>query len=114
MYLARDVLILAGLMALAAAVVASLFPAREGVSDVPACTDCLLKLRGGYAVVQEGDSAVLYLGTREVARLGWAYYGGRPLSVGDRVVCDPMYLYLAAGVAYVSCGEEVVIGRRLW
>ena len=38
----RDVLIFAGLAALAAAVIASLFPASEGVSAVPACSDCAL------------------------------------------------------------------------
>jgi hypothetical protein len=40
----RDILIFAGLAAFAAAVIASLFPAGEGVTAVPACSDCAFKL----------------------------------------------------------------------
>jgi hypothetical protein len=69
----RDVLIFAGLMALAAAVIASLFPVGEGVTPVPACSDCAFKLTGGYWIRQYGNYAALYLGTREAARYGWAY-----------------------------------------
>ena len=110
----RDILIFAGLMALAAAVVASLFPAREGVSPVPACSDCALKLTGGYWIRQYGNYASLYLGTREAARYGWAYVDGRPLSVGESVGCDPMYLWVLNGIAYVSCnGNSPAFGREV-
>jgi hypothetical protein len=109
----RDVLIFAGLMALAAAVIASLFPAWEGASPVPACSDCAFKLTGGYWMRQYGNYAALYLGTREVARYGWAYRAdGRPLSVGENVTCDPMYLWVIGGIAYVSCdGTPPKFGR---
>jgi hypothetical protein len=110
----RDLVIFAGLMALAAAVVASLFPAREGVSPAPACSDCALKLTGGYWIRQYGNYASLYLGTREVARYGWAYVDGRPLSVGESVGCDPMYLWVLDGLAYVSCnGNSPAFGREV-
>lgn len=82
----RDVLIFAGLAILAAAVIASLFPAGEGVTAVPACSDCAFKLTGGYWIQQCGNYAALYLGTREAARYGWAYRAdGRPLRIGESV-----------------------------
>lgn len=99
----RDLLILAGLTALAAAVIASLLPAYEGVSTVPACSDCTFKLTGEYRIVQHGNYASLYLGTREVARYGWAYAGGRPMREGEAVACSPMYVRVVGGLAYVSC-----------
>jgi hypothetical protein len=111
----RDVLIFAGLAALAAAVIASLFPAGEGASPAPACSDCAFKLTGGYWIRQYGNYAALYLGTREVARYGWAYNitEGRPLSIGENATCDTaMYLWVVGGVAYVSCdGTPPRVGR---
>ena len=110
----RDVLIFASLVALAAAVVASLFPVYEGVSPVPHCSDCAFKLTGGYRVVQYGNYASLYLGTREVARYGWAYVDGRPLHIGENFICNPMYIRVFGGVAYISCrGEEPRVGREV-
>ena len=112
----RDVLIFAGLMALAAAVIASLFPVYEGVSPVLHCSDCLFKLTGEYVVVQYGNYASLYLGTREVARYGWAYVDGRPLRSGEGVACapGPMYVWVFGGVVHISCrGEEPKIGREV-
>jgi hypothetical protein len=110
----RDILIFAGLAALAAAVIASLFPVREGVSAVPACSDCAFKLTGGYWIRQYDNYAALYLGTREAARYGWAYVDGRPLSVGEIAGCNPMYVYVLDGVAYVSCsGISPTFGRRV-
>jgi hypothetical protein len=110
----RDILIFAGLMALAAAVIASLFPAGEGASPVPACSDCAFKLTGGYWMRQYGNYAALYLGTREVARYGWAYIDGFPLSIGEIVGCDPMYVHVLGGVAYASCrGGDATFGRRV-
>jgi hypothetical protein len=80
----RDVLIFAGLAALAAAVIASLFPVGEGASPVPACSDCAFKLTGECWVLQHSNYASLYLGTREVVRYGWAYRAdGRPLRIGE-------------------------------
>jgi hypothetical protein len=90
-------------MAMAAAVIATLLPAREGVSAVPACSDCAFKLTGEYIIVQHGSYASLYLGTREVMRYGWAYAGGRPLREGESVACSPMYVRVVGGIAYVSC-----------
>jgi hypothetical protein len=111
----RDVLIFAGLAALAAAVIASLFPVREGASPVPACSDCAFKLTGGYWIRQYGNYASLYLGTREVARYGWAYNIAeeRPLRIGENATCDTvMYLWVINGVAYVSCdGKPPKLGR---
>ncbi len=110
----RDILIFAGLAALAAAVIASLFPVWEGVSPVPACSDCAFKLTGGYWIRQYGNYAALYLGTREVARYGWAYRAdGRPLSIGENATCGTaMYLWVFGGVAYVSCdGSPPRVGR---
>jgi len=110
----RDVLIFAGLVALAAAVIASLFPVREGASPVPACSDCAFKLTGGYWIRQYGNYASLYLGTREAARYGWAYRAdGRPLKIGENVTCGTaMYLWVVDGVAYVSCdGSPPRVGR---
>jgi hypothetical protein len=110
----RDVLIFAGLAALAAAVIASLFPVGEGVSAVLACSDCAFKLTGGYWIRQYGNYAALYLGTREVARYGWAYRAdGRPLSIGENATCGSvMYLWVINGVAYVSCdGSPPRVGR---
>ena len=111
----RDVLIFAGLVALAAAVIASLFPVWEGASPVPACSDCAFKLTGGYWIRQYGNYAALYLGTREVARYGWAYIDGFPLVVGEIVGCDPMYVHVLNGVAYVSCRgvDGSAFGRRV-
>jgi hypothetical protein len=100
----RDILIFAGLAALAAAVIASLFPAREVVTPVPACSDCAFKLTGGYWIRQYDNYASLYLGTRETARYGWAYVDGRPLRIGENATCDTaMYLWVVGGMAYVSC-----------
>ncbi len=111
----RDVLIFAGLAALAAAIIASLFPVGEGTSPVPACSDCAFKLTGGYWIRQYGNYASLYLGTREVARYGWAYNitEGRPLRIGENATCDTaMYLWVVGGVAYVSCdGSPPRVGR---
>jgi len=111
----RDVLIFAGLVALAAAVIASLFPVWEGASPVPACSDCAFKLTGGYWIRQYGNYASLYLGTREVARYGWAYRAdeGRPLSIGENATCGTaMYLWVINGIAYVSCdGSPPKFGR---
>lgn len=110
----RDVLIFAGLAILAAAVIASLFPAGEGVTAVPACSDCAFKLTGGYWIQQCGNYAALYLGTREAARYGWAYRAdGRPLRIGESAACDTaMYLWVFGGVAYVSCdGSPPRVGR---
>jgi hypothetical protein len=104
----RDVLVFAGLAALAAAVTASLFPVGEGASPVPACSDCAFKLRGGYWIKQYGNYASLYLGTREVARYGWAYVDGRPLGVGETAGCDPMYVHVLNGIAYISCRDGAV------
>ncbi len=111
----RDVLIFAGLVALAAAVIASLFPVGEGVSAVPACSDCAFKLTGGYWIRQYGNYASLYLGTREVARYGWAYVDGRTLGVGEAAGCDPMYVYVLNGMAYIICrsGDGPTFGRRV-
>jgi hypothetical protein len=108
----RDILIFAGLAALAAAVIASLFPAGEGASPVPACSDCAFKLTGGYWIRQYGNYAALYLGTREAARYGWAYVDGRPLSIGESVTCDPMYVHVLSGLAYVSCSDVTHTFRR--
>jgi len=109
----RDILIFAGLAALAAAVIASLFPAGEAVTPVPACSDCAFKLTGGYWIRQYGDYAALYLGAREVARYGWAYVDGRPLSVGESAACgSAMYLWVINGIAYASCdGSPPKFGR---
>ncbi len=110
----RDILIFAGLAALAAAVIAPLFPVGEGASPVPACSDCAFKLTGGYWIRQYGNYAALYLGTREVARYGWAYRAdGRPLSIGKNITCSPaMYLWVINGIAYVSCdGSPPRVGR---
>jgi hypothetical protein len=110
----RDILIFAGLAALAAAVIASLFPAGEGASPVPACSDCAFKLTGGYWIRQYGNYASLYLGTREAARYGWAYRAdGRPLSIGESATCGTaMYLWVINGIAYVSCdGSPPRFGR---
>ena len=109
----RDVLIFVGLAALAA-VIASLFPVREGASPVPACSDCAFKLTGGYWIRQYSDHASLYLGTREVARYGWAYVDGWPLGVGETAGCDPMYVHVLDGIAYISCrGGGSVFGKRV-
>jgi hypothetical protein len=110
----RDILIFAGLAALAAAVIASLFPAGEGASPVPACSDCAFKLTGGYWMRQYGNYAALYLGTREAARYGWAYRAdGRPLKIGENITCGTaMYLWVINGIAYVSCdGTPPRVGR---
>jgi len=110
----RDVLIFAGLIALAAAVIATLFPAREGASPVPACSDCAFKLTGGYWIRQYDNYASFYHGTREVARYGWAYIDGFPLNVGEIMGCDPMYVHVLGGAAYVSCsGVSPIFGRRV-
>jgi hypothetical protein len=111
----RDILIFAGLAALAAAVIASLFPAGEVVTPVPACSDCAFKLTGGYWIRQYDNYAALYLGTREAARYGWAYIDGFPLGVGEIMGCDPMYVHVLGGVAYISCrgGDGSTFGRRV-
>lgn len=116
MIAARDLATFAGVAALAAAFIASLFPVHEGVADVPACSDCAFKLTGPYALVQQNDSAVLVLGGRVLARYAWAYYAnGTALRPGENATCTPMYLWIISGVAYISCrGEEPKIGRRLW
>jgi hypothetical protein len=110
----RDVLIFAGLMALAAAVIASLFPVGEGASAVPSCSDCAFKLTGGYWIRQYGNYAALYLGAREAARYGWTYRAdGRPLEIGESAACgSAMYLWVVGGMAYVSCdGTPPKLGR---
>lgn len=107
MHFVRDVLVFVGLAVLTTAVISSLFPLREGVVTLPACSSCKLKLRGGYVIVQENDSAVLYLGTKAVVKFGWAYYRGEPLEVGQKIVCDPMYIYVVGGIVYVSCDDEM-------
>jgi len=110
----RDILIFAGLIALAAAVIATLFPAGEGASPVPACSDCAFKLTGGYWVLQHSSYASLYLGTREVARYGWAYVDGWPLRIGENATCNPMYVHVLNGVAYITCRDGgSVLGRRV-
>ena len=110
----RDILIFAGLAALAAAIVASLFPVRDSASPVPACSDCAFKLTGGYWIRQYDNYASLYLGTREAARYGWAYVDGRPLGVGEAAGCDPMYVHVLNGIAYVSCsGVSPTLGKRV-
>ena len=114
MIASRDILIFAGLAAFAAAVIASLFPVGEGVSAVPACSDCAFKLTGGYWIRQYGNYAALYLGTREAARYGWAYRAdGRPLRIGENATCGTaMYLWVINGIAYVSCdGSPPRFGR---
>jgi len=108
----RDILIFAGLAALAAAVIVSLFPVGEGASAVPACSDCAFKLTGGYWIRQYDNYAALYLGTREVARYGWAYVDGRPLRIGENATCDPMYVHVLSGLAYVSCSDVTPTFRR--
>jgi hypothetical protein len=106
----RDILIFAGLAAFAAAVIASLFPAGEGVTAVPACSDCAFKLTGGYWIRQYGNYAALYLGTREAARYGWAYVDGRPLRIGESIACGTaMYLWVINGIAYVSCDSQAEV-----
>ncbi|MCC6066580.1 MAG: hypothetical protein LM562_02235, partial [Pyrobaculum sp.] len=75
---------------------------------------CAFKLTGGYWIRQYSDYAALYLGTREVARYGWAYRAdGRPLSIGENATCDTaMYLWVINGIAYVSCdGTPPRVGR---
>jgi len=110
----RDILIFAGLIAFAAAVIATLFPAGEGASPVPACSDCAFKLTGGYWVLQHSSYASLYLGTREVARYGWAYVDGWPLRIGENATCNPMYVYVLNGIAYISCRDGgSALGRRV-
>jgi len=110
----RDVLIFAGLAALAATVIATLFPVGEGASPVPACSDCAFKLTGGYWIRQYGNYASLYIGTREAARYGWAYVDGRPLGVGEAAGCDPMYVHVLNGIAHVSCnGVSPTLGERV-
>ena len=109
----RDILIFASLAFIAAAFIASLFPAREGVSPVPACSDCAFKLTGPFSIVQYGNYAAVQLGERQVARYGWAYVDGEPLRPGDAATCHPrpMYVWVVGGVAYVSCtGEEPTVG----
>jgi hypothetical protein len=101
-------------MALASAIIASLFPAGEGVSAVPACSDCAFKLTGGYWIRQYDNYAAFYLGTRAAARYGWAYMDGRPLVAGEAIGCDPMYVYVLNGIAYASCsGINSTFGRRV-
>lgn len=107
MFAVRDLLIAASLVAVAVAVIATLFPVREGVSPAPACSDCAFKLTGPYVLAQYGNYAAIQLGGREVARYGWAYAYGRPLRPGEAASCDPMFVYVIAGNAYVSCNATV-------
>ncbi len=112
----RDILIFAGLMALAAAVIASLFLVGEGPSAVPTCSDCAFKLVGEYRIIQYGNYASLYLGTREVARYGWAYVEGKPLRTNEMYSCapEPMYVWVFGGVVHISCrGLEPKVGREI-
>jgi len=110
----RDIIIFAGLMALAATVISSLLPVDEGVSAVPTCSDCAFKLAGEYRITQHDNYAVLYLGTKEVARYGWAFVNGRPLRVDESISCNPMYLWVFSGIVYISCdGDPPKIGRRI-
>ena len=108
----RDILVFAGLVMVAVVFIASLFPAREGVSPVPQCSDCAFKLIGPYVLVQYGNYAAVQLGERQLARYGWAYVDGKPLRPGDAASCypDPMYLWVVGGVAYASCRGEPRIG----
>ncbi|AFA38758.1 hypothetical protein Pogu_0731 [Pyrobaculum oguniense TE7] len=109
----RDILIFAGLAMIAAVFIAALFPVQEGISPVPACSDCAFKLAGPYSIVQYGNYAAIQLGERQLARYGWAYMDGRPLRPGYAASCHPrpMYLWVVGGIAYVSCaGEEPIVG----
>ena len=72
MIAARDLLIFAGLVAIAAAFIASLFPVRQSFTPVPACSDCAFMLDGPYSIVQYGNYAALQLGQRQIAKYGWA------------------------------------------
>jgi hypothetical protein len=81
---------------------------------LPACSDCVFKLVGEYQVVQQENYTSLRLGTREVARYGWAYYQGRPLRPGEVVSCTPMYVWAMGGLLHISCnGEEPKMGREV-
>ncbi len=100
----EEVLIAVGILTFTAVFITSLFPAHEGFAP-PQCSDCLFKVNWGR-LVQREDGAVLYHGLREVAKYGWAFLHGEPLSVGDEVVCDVMYVYVIGGMAYVTCGGD--------
>ncbi|MGC9130000.1 MAG: hypothetical protein ACP5H5_00270, partial [Pyrobaculum sp.] len=100
----RDIVIFAGLMAAAVAIITSLYPVREGPSEVPACSDCAFKLVGPYVVKQYDSYAAVESAGRQLARYGWAYYGGYPLAPGQNATCGGvMYLWVINGVVYVSC-----------
>ncbi len=113
MFSIRDLVLFAALTALAAAVIASLFPVREGPAEVPACSDCAFKLVGPYVVKQYDSYAAIQLGGRQLARYGWAYVNGMPLLPGENATCPTaMYLWVAAGNLYVSCdGAPPKFGR---
>mgnify|MGYP001770656207 CR=1 FL=1 len=112
----RDILIFAGLAMIAAVFIAALFPVREGVSPVPACSDCAFKLTGPYSIVQYGNYAAIQLGARQVARYGWAYVDGQPLRPGDASSCHPrpMYLRVIGGFVYASCSDDVPPTPNRW
>ncbi|MGC9049678.1 hypothetical protein [Pyrobaculum sp.] len=100
----RDIVMFAGLVAAAVAIITSLYPVREGPSEVPACSDCAFKLVGPYVVRQYDSYAAVESAGRQLARYGWAYYGGYPLAPGQNATCGGvMYLWVVNGVVYVSC-----------
>ncbi|RFA95826.1 hypothetical protein [Pyrobaculum aerophilum] len=113
MFSIRDLVLFAALTALVAAVIASLFPVREGPSEIPACSDCAFKLVGPYVIRQYDSYSAIELGNRTVAKYGWAYVGGMPLLPGENATCPTaMYLWVVAGNLYVSCdGAPPKFGR---
>lgn len=115
MMAARDLVIFAGVAAMAAVFIVFLLAVHEGAFVAPACSDCAFKLTGPYVLVQHNDSAVLMLGSRVVVKYVWAYHtNGTAFRVGEKAACSPMYLWIISGVAYVSCtGEGPKIGRKL-
>lgn len=94
----------AGVLILAAAIVASMWGVWEGPGEVPACTDCAFKLVGPYRVVQREGYAALVVGDVEVARYGWAYVDGRPMRAGEALDCGAAtYVAVVDGLLHVSC-----------
>lgn len=107
----RDVIILAGVIAMTVAVMASLMPVREGFLPVPQCTDCGFKLVGPYVVKQYGNYAALLLGGKEVARYAKAYYSPDvPLVPGENATCPAVWILdgvLYCGAANPRFGQRV-------